>query len=54
MWVNLDKNKEAVLQAFIADANVLYLTPRIVDESVKIRKKRRLTLSLLQQLLYII
>ena len=41
-WVNLDKTKEAILRAFIADANVLYLTPRIVDECVKIRRSKKI------------
>jgi len=41
-WVNLNKTKEVVLRAFIAGANVLYLTPRIVNECVKLRRSRKI------------
>jgi len=41
-WMNLDKSKEAILQAFIEDANILYITPHIVSECVSIRRNKRI------------
>ena len=41
-WVNPDKKKEAFIRAFIDDANVLYLTPAIVDRCIKIRKGKKI------------
>jgi predicted nucleic acid-binding protein len=41
-WINRDKNKEAILQAFIKEANILYITPDIVNECVSIRRGKKI------------
>lgn len=41
-WVNPDKNKEAILQAFIEEANILYITHDIVKECVRIRRSKKI------------
>jgi predicted nucleic acid-binding protein len=41
-WVSPDKSKEVILQAFIQNANVLYITPDIVDECVRIRRSKKI------------
>lgn len=41
-WVNADKSKEAILQAFIKEANILYITHGIVKECVRIRRSKKM------------
>jgi len=41
-WVNPDKNKEAILQAFIQEATILYITHDIVKECVRIRRSKKM------------
>jgi hypothetical protein len=41
-WIDADKNKERILQAFVKDANVLGLTPDIVARCVKLRRSRKI------------
>lgn len=41
-WVSPDKSKEAVVKAFIEDANVLPLSPDVVAQCVKIRRNRKI------------
>jgi hypothetical protein len=41
-WINLDKSKEAILQAFIQDAKILYITPNIVKEGVSLRRSKKI------------
>lgn len=40
-WRNPDKSKEAIVKAFINDANILALSPHIVSQCVKIRRSKR-------------
>ncbi len=41
-WINPDKSKEAIVQEFIADANILALSPIIVNICVSIRRGRKI------------
>lgn len=41
-WVNPDISKETIIQEFIQDANVLSLTPAVVNQCVKIRRSRKI------------
>ncbi|MHB9147787.1 MAG: type II toxin-antitoxin system VapC family toxin [Candidatus Amoebophilus sp.] len=41
-WINPDKSKEAILQAFIEEANILYITHDIVKECVRIRRNKKM------------
>lgn len=41
-WRNPDKSKEAFIQAFIEDVNVLALSSDVVTECVKIRRSRKI------------
>jgi predicted nucleic acid-binding protein len=41
-WVNSDTSKEEVIQEFIHDSNVLWLTPAIVSRCVKIRRNKKI------------
>lgn len=41
-WVSSDKNKEAIVKAFIGDANILPLSPDVVSQCVKIRRNRKI------------
>lgn len=41
-WITLDKSKEAILQTFIQDANILYITPDIVKECVSLRRNKKI------------
>jgi predicted nucleic acid-binding protein len=41
-WINPDKSKETILQAFIEEANILYITHDIVKECVRIRRNKKM------------
>lgn len=41
-WVSSDKNKEAIVKAFVDDANILQLSPDVVAQCVKIRRSRKI------------
>ncbi|MCB9034944.1 MAG: type II toxin-antitoxin system VapC family toxin [Chitinophagales bacterium] len=41
-WTNKDKNKESILKEFINDSNILFITPNIVAECVRIRRSRKI------------
>ena len=41
-WVCGDKNKEAVVEAFIEDSNILPLSYDVVSECIKIRRNRKI------------
>lgn len=41
-WVNPDITKEIIIREFIQDANILSLTPAVVDQCVKIRRSRKI------------
>lgn len=41
-WINPDKAKEAIVKAFIADANVFPLSGEVVAQCVKIRRSRKI------------
>jgi len=41
-WINIDKNKEVILQAFINESNILYITPDIVHKCVSIRRSKKI------------
>lgn len=41
-WQNPDKNKEAIVKAFIEDSNILDLSPEVVAQCVKIRRSRKI------------
>ncbi len=40
-WLSPDKKKEAIVKAFIEDANILPLSPDVVAQCVKIRRSRK-------------
>ena len=40
-WVNKDTSKEKIIQEFIRDANVIPLTPAVVNECVALRPKKK-------------
>ena len=41
-WISPDKSKEAIVQAFIQDANILGLTPDVISQCVKIRRSKKI------------
>ena len=41
-WVSPDKNKEAVVKAFIDDANILQLSPDVIAQCINIRRSRKI------------
>lgn len=41
-WLNPDKTKERIIQEFIADANVIALTPTIVKQCIALRRNRKI------------
>lgn len=41
-WLSPDKKKEAIVKAFIEDANILPLSPDVVAQCVKIRRSRKI------------
>ena len=41
-WVNPDKSKEQIVEAFVQDATVLALTPAVVAQCVSIRRSRKI------------
>ena len=41
-WVSPDKNKEAVVKAFIEDANILQLSPDVIAQCIHIRRSRKI------------
>ena len=41
-WVSPDKNKEEILKQFIADANILPISPAVVNQCVAIRRSRKI------------
>lgn len=41
-WVSPDKRKEAIVKAFIGDANILPLSPDVVAQCVKIRRRKKI------------
>ncbi|MFN0048815.1 MAG: type II toxin-antitoxin system VapC family toxin [Cytophagales bacterium] len=41
-WINIDKSKEKIVNAFIQDAIVLALTPAVVSRCVSIRRSRKI------------
>jgi len=40
-WVSPDRKKEAVVKAFIEDANILQLSPDVISQCIKIRRSRK-------------
>ena len=40
-WVDVDKRKEAIVEEFIKDANVISLTQEVVRKCVSIRRNRK-------------
>ena len=42
MWVSPDKNKEEIIKQFIADANILPISPAVVNQYVAIRRSRKI------------
>ena len=40
-WVSPDKNKEAIVKAFIEDANIFPLSSDVVAQCVKIRRSKK-------------
>jgi predicted nucleic acid-binding protein len=41
-WRNPNKSKEAIVKAFIREANILPLSPGVVTQCVKIRRSRKI------------
>jgi predicted nucleic acid-binding protein len=41
-WISPDKNKEGIVKDFIADANVLPISPAVVTKCVAIRRSRKI------------
>jgi len=41
-WVSPDRNKEAVVKAFIEDANILQLSPDVIAQCIIIRRSRKI------------
>lgn len=41
-WINPDKSKEAIMQEFIQDADILGLSPDVVQECVRIRRSKKI------------
>ena len=41
-WVSPDKNKEEIIKQFIADANILPISPAVVNQCVAIRRSRKI------------
>jgi len=41
-WANADINKENIIREFVGDANILSLTPAIVDRTVLIRRSKKI------------
>jgi hypothetical protein len=40
-WISPDVSKEKIIQEFIQEANVLGLTPAVVNQCVKIRRSKK-------------
>ncbi|BAU52087.1 hypothetical protein [Mucilaginibacter gotjawali] len=43
-WISPDIRKEKIIGEFVKDSNVLWLTPAIVKQCVKIRRGKKLIL----------
>ena len=41
-WVSPYKNKEEIIKQFIADANILPISPAVVNQCVAIRRSRKI------------
>lgn len=41
-WIHPDKSKEAIIKAFIEDANILSLSSDVVTQCVRIRRNRKI------------
>jgi hypothetical protein len=41
-WINVDKNKERIVQEFINDSHVISLTPAVVKQCVNIRRSQKI------------
>ncbi len=41
-WVSTDKNKELIVKEFIQLSNVIALTQDIVDQSIKVKRSRKI------------
>ncbi len=41
-WINPDKSKEQIVNAFVRDALILALTPAVVAQCVSIRRSRKI------------
>mgnify|MGYP000941454018 FL=1 len=41
-WINVDKNKERIVQEFINDSHVISLTPAVVKQCVSIRRSQKI------------
>ncbi len=41
-WINPDKAKERIVREFVQDANILTISPAIVNQCVTIRRSRKI------------
>jgi predicted nucleic acid-binding protein len=41
-WINTNKSKEQIVRDFVKDSIVLALTPEVVNECVRIRRRRKI------------
>lgn len=41
-WISLDKNKEAIVKAFVNDSNIVPLTPSIIAECINLRRTKKI------------